>query len=110
MNITLPSKLTLGLKNFSGVRFLQLARRGSRYLLTLLFLGAIAWTVYFWYSSVYEYSWNEQQKSSYRNEYSGQTSFRTERFNHTVNVLEERLRLQQTNPTVKRDIFLGTSL
>lgn len=110
MNLALPKKLHFSLKNFSGTGILQLSRRVSRIFLWILFLGAVGWLGYFWYTSIHDYEWNESQKTQYESEYAGETSFRAERFNNTAGVLEERARLHQTLPAVKRDIFVGISL
>lgn len=69
-----------------------------------------AWLGYVWYSAVYAYDWTEEQKNQYRREYAGETTFREERFNHTVEALQERARLHQTLPQVTKDIFTGQSL
>ncbi len=85
-------------------------RRLSTYAIWLLFLGVLSWLGYIWYASVSVYQWTEEQKSQYRNEYAGQTSFREDRFSHTVSVLQERIRLHGTRPTVVKNIFIGDSI
>ncbi len=79
-------------------------------MLAIIFIGVSGWLGYFWYMSVYAYDWPEDQKNQYRNQYAGETSFREERFNATIGVLQERIKLHQGLPTVDKDIFFGTDL
>jgi hypothetical protein len=108
MNI--PFFHSLNLRDLCGKKVLQFFRRASKYVLLLLLLGIAAALGYFWYVSVYAYDWTEEQKNQYRGEYAGETSFREERFNRTIEVLKERISLHQTAPVVKKDIFFGTDL
>lgn len=110
MKFTFSKTPTLNLKSFSVASILHGLRRVSKYLIWCILLGTIIWLGYLWYSAVYAYDWTEEQKNQYRNEYAGETSFREERFHHTVEVLRERIRLHQTLPTVGKDIFTGIAL
>lgn len=74
-----------------------------------LFLATISWLGYLWYYSVNAYSWTEDQKKEYRSTYAGQTSFREERFTQIIELLKERIRLHQNQPSVTKDIFTGSS-
>jgi hypothetical protein len=108
--MNLPFIKDFSFRKFSGKKILQTFRRMSKYILLALLLGVSVWLGYFWYLSVYAYDWTEEQKNQYRSEYAGETSFREERFNRTVDVLKERIQLHQTLPAVKKDIFFGRDL
>ena len=100
----------MSFKKPSGKKILSVLRRASSYTMWFLFVAVISWLGYLWYYSVHAYNWTEQQKTEYRSTYAGQTSFREERFNQTVELLKERIQLHQTLPTVTKNIFTGTTL
>lgn len=110
MKFTLSKKPIFTFKKPSRMMVLNSLRRFCKYGIWFLFLGVVIWLGYIWYVSVYAYNWTEEQKTQYRNEYAGETSFREDRFNHTINVLKERIRLHQTLPVVNKDIFMGAEL
>ena len=103
-------KFRLSISSLSSIQILQVLRKISRTILWILFLGTICSLAYLWYESLYRYQWSEEQKKQYRSEYAGQTTFRAERFDHTVDVLRERIRLHEGTPRVKKDIFRGVDL
>lgn len=107
MKLGISKNFILTLSHFGGIRLVQVLRRVTRYLLWILFLGTACGVGYLWYASLYQYQWTDEQKKQFRTEYAGQTTFRTERFDHTVEVLQERIRLHQNLPTVKKDVFTG---
>lgn len=108
--MNLPFLHNVNFRKLCAKKILQFFRGASAYLLLLILLGIAGALGYFWYVSVYDYDWTEDQKNQYRGEYAGETSFREERFHHTVEVLKQRIDLHQTLPAVKKDIFFGTDL
>ena len=110
MNLSFSQKTKLSFKKVNGQRVFIFLRTVSRSLVLLLFLGVLVWMGYVWYVSLYAYDWTEEQKSQYRSQYAGETSFREDRFNWTVDILKERIRLHGENPAVTKDIFTNTPL
>lgn len=108
MNV--PFFQNMNFRKLCGKNILQFFHRVSKYILLLLWLIVAGALGYFWYVSVYAYDWTEEQKNQYRGEYAGETSFREDRFNRTVEVLKQRIDLHQTLPAVKKDIFFGTDI
>lgn len=110
MDIPFVHKSNFSLKRVSGQRVFVVLRTASRSLVALLFFGVLGWMGYVWYVSLYAYDWTEEQKTQYRSQYAGETSFREDRFDRTIGILKERIRLHGEAPVVIRDIFTNTPL
>lgn len=107
MKFSFSQSSTIRFQKISRVKILSGLRWLGKFSIWTLFLGTVLWLSYIWYVSVYAYHWTEEQKVRYQSEYAGETSFREEQFNATIDLVKERIRLHQTRPEVQKDIFTG---
>jgi hypothetical protein len=107
MNLTLPKNFSGFTRHFSSKNILRVAKKISWYLLILLFLATLGWLAYTWYFFIQTYAWTEDQKTTYRNEYIGETSFRQEKFNRTLDALQKRTEAHQGTSGFSKDLFTG---
>jgi hypothetical protein len=96
--------------HFSTKGMLHGLKRISRFIVFFTFLLTFVFMGLFWYRYLYAFDWTEEQKQGYRNEYAGETTFREEKFDQTIELLKKRDELYQTAPQVSRDVFFGKSL
>lgn len=75
-----------------------------KYLFFVLLILIAAFGVWFWWQTVYQYHWTDEQKRVYLNEHAKETNFKEEKFKK---VLEEIAAKEKSfeNKKEYRDIF-----
>jgi hypothetical protein len=96
--------------SLSGTAVLRGFKKLSGLLVILSFLLSFIFMLIFWYRYLYAFDWTEEQKQGYRSEYAGETTFREEKFDQTIELLKKRENAHQGGPTVSKDVFFGKSL
>jgi hypothetical protein len=109
METSLSKSKKINLK-VSKTAVLRSVKRFSSFLVTFSFLLAFIFMLLFWYRYLYAFDWTEEQKQGYRSEYAGETTFREEKFNQTIELLKKREDAHQGVPEVSRDVFFSTAL
>lgn len=74
------------------------------------FLAVLGFGSYFWYSNLYEYRWNEEQKNQFIEKHFKSTVFQEKKFHQLVDDLRDRAKHHEEVPPLTRDIFSGQSL
>ncbi len=61
--------------------------------------------VWYWYYSLYQYSWDEKAKKSFLDSYAQETDFKHAVFEKAVSVSQERQKQHEAGITLKHDYF-----
>ena len=87
-------------------RFFSLLVKKNGFLLFIFFLLVLAYSAYLWYSTAYNYSWDENKKLEYiQSKSTGENFFSKARFDNVVHKTEKRKTEYQNQIENPRDIF-----
>lgn len=92
---------------FSPKNMLFFWYRHYKAMFFLLFLVVLSIGGWNWYYSLYRYSFSDEEKKQYVEQYFKETTFKEARFREVVDDLVERRRMHEETLELKRDIFKG---
>jgi hypothetical protein len=95
---------------FARFSLRQLTLAWYRYfklMFTFLFFGVLALGGYLWYTSLYNYQWDENQKKSYMEKTFTETNLKEKEFSQLLAALKARADQQQNPLTISRNLFTG---
>ncbi len=106
MKLTSP-QLEKFLERFS-LRHLTLAwYRYFKLFFTVLFFVIMAFGGYLWYASLYNYSWDEEQKQAYMEKTFTETNLKEKEFSRLLETLKTRQTEHQNPLNISRNLFTG---
>jgi hypothetical protein len=71
----------------------------------LIFLVLLGLGVWQWYYHTAKYSWTEEQKRTFWDEYANEVDFRGARFDGAIQELDRRAREHEAGRDIERDVF-----
>jgi uncharacterized membrane protein len=91
--------------NFKN-NFFEMFSKKRMFLLSFLFLSVLVYSGYLWYTSIYNYSWDENKKQEYiKSKSNEENSFNKARFEKNISEIEKRKAEYLKPLETPRDIF-----
>ncbi len=98
-------KINLGNINFAKEGIYKWWQKYQWLIFGIIFLIIIATGAFYWYFSLYKFSWDENRKKEYLEKQSQQVNLEEEKFKKVIEEFEKRKRMFQSEPPIVKDIF-----